>query len=187
MAKYSLSICINESKWWFSPDSGSSAASAPTPAPKPRTAVPVSFFKIKVNAYFMNLYTLCDLYAFQKPKPKRVKAIYNCQADNADELTFTEGEVIIVDGEEDKEWWVSSQPLSYTPLNHVIWIEAPNDLSMSCRWATLTGSRTGRGFSRFHLYTSSPTDVTDHCLAIATGSDVSCDRATDFYNWPYGF
>jgi len=47
------------------------------------------------------------LYLFQKPRPKRVKAIYNCQADNVDELTFSEGEVIIVDGEEDKEWWVS--------------------------------------------------------------------------------
>uniref|UniRef100_A0A673IIZ3 ArfGAP with SH3 domain, ankyrin repeat and PH domain 2b n=1 Tax=Sinocyclocheilus rhinocerous TaxID=307959 RepID=A0A673IIZ3_9TELE len=41
-----------------------------------------------------------------KPRPKRVKALYNCQADNLDELTFSEGEVIIVDGEEDKEWWV---------------------------------------------------------------------------------
>ncbi|MCJ8743790.1 hypothetical protein PDJAM_G00098300 [Pangasius djambal] len=41
-----------------------------------------------------------------KTKPKRVKAIYKCVADNPDELTFTEGEVIIVDGEEDKEWWV---------------------------------------------------------------------------------
>ncbi|KAM9435974.1 arf-GAP with SH3 domain, ANK repeat and PH domain-containing protein 2b isoform 2-T2 [Clarias gariepinus] len=40
-----------------------------------------------------------------KNKPKRVKAIYKCVADNPDELTFTEGEVIIVDGEEDKEWW----------------------------------------------------------------------------------
>uniref|UniRef100_A0A4W4FA21 ArfGAP with SH3 domain, ankyrin repeat and PH domain 2b n=1 Tax=Electrophorus electricus TaxID=8005 RepID=A0A4W4FA21_ELEEL len=40
------------------------------------------------------------------PKPKRVKAIYKCVADNPDELTFSEGEVIIVDGEEDKEWWV---------------------------------------------------------------------------------
>uniref|UniRef100_A0A671NSP5 Arf-GAP with SH3 domain, ANK repeat and PH domain-containing protein 2-like n=1 Tax=Sinocyclocheilus anshuiensis TaxID=1608454 RepID=A0A671NSP5_9TELE len=39
-------------------------------------------------------------------RPKRVKALYNCQADNPDELTFSEGEVIIVDGEEDKEWWV---------------------------------------------------------------------------------
>lgn len=44
---------------------------------------------------------------FQKQKPKRVKAIYNCVADNPDELTFTEGEVIVVDGEEDQEWWVS--------------------------------------------------------------------------------
>uniref|UniRef100_A0A674D2D0 ArfGAP with SH3 domain, ankyrin repeat and PH domain 2 n=1 Tax=Salmo trutta TaxID=8032 RepID=A0A674D2D0_SALTR len=40
-----------------------------------------------------------------KQKPKRVKAIYNCSADNLDELTFTEGEVIVVDGEEDPEWW----------------------------------------------------------------------------------
>uniref|UniRef100_A0A8B9LYL6 ArfGAP with SH3 domain, ankyrin repeat and PH domain 2a n=1 Tax=Astyanax mexicanus TaxID=7994 RepID=A0A8B9LYL6_ASTMX len=39
-------------------------------------------------------------------EPKRVKAIYNCVADNPDELTFTEGEVIVVDGEEDQEWWL---------------------------------------------------------------------------------
>uniref|UniRef100_A0A4W5MFL3 ArfGAP with SH3 domain, ankyrin repeat and PH domain 2 n=1 Tax=Hucho hucho TaxID=62062 RepID=A0A4W5MFL3_9TELE len=41
-----------------------------------------------------------------KQKPRRVKALYNCSADNPDELTFTEGEVIVVDGEEDQEWWV---------------------------------------------------------------------------------
>uniref|UniRef100_A0A8C5BX67 ArfGAP with SH3 domain, ankyrin repeat and PH domain 2a n=1 Tax=Gadus morhua TaxID=8049 RepID=A0A8C5BX67_GADMO len=41
-----------------------------------------------------------------KHKPKRVKAIYHCIADNPDELTFTEGEVIVVDGEEDQEWWL---------------------------------------------------------------------------------
>ncbi|XP_046871093.1 arf-GAP with SH3 domain, ANK repeat and PH domain-containing protein 2a isoform X4 [Hypomesus transpacificus] len=40
------------------------------------------------------------------PRPKRVKAIYNCIADNPDELTFSEGEVIVVDGEEDQEWWL---------------------------------------------------------------------------------
>ncbi|XP_041109511.1 arf-GAP with SH3 domain, ANK repeat and PH domain-containing protein 2-like isoform X3 [Polyodon spathula] len=44
--------------------------------------------------------------SFQKQKPKRVKAIYNCAADNPDELTFSEGEVITVDGEEDQEWWL---------------------------------------------------------------------------------
>ncbi|XP_023974419.1 arf-GAP with SH3 domain, ANK repeat and PH domain-containing protein 2 isoform X3 [Physeter macrocephalus] len=41
-----------------------------------------------------------------KLKPKRVKALYNCVADNPDELTFCEGDVIIVDGEEDQEWWI---------------------------------------------------------------------------------
>ncbi|XP_071324258.1 arf-GAP with SH3 domain, ANK repeat and PH domain-containing protein 2b isoform X2 [Trachinotus anak] len=41
-----------------------------------------------------------------KQKPQRVKAIYNCSADNPDELTFSEGEVIVVEGEEDSEWWI---------------------------------------------------------------------------------
>uniref|UniRef100_A0A673CBU4 ArfGAP with SH3 domain, ankyrin repeat and PH domain 1b n=1 Tax=Sphaeramia orbicularis TaxID=375764 RepID=A0A673CBU4_9TELE len=39
-------------------------------------------------------------------KARRVKTIYDCQADNDDELTFVEGEVIIVTGEEDQEWWI---------------------------------------------------------------------------------
>ncbi|KAM3602581.1 uncharacterized protein V6R79_006798 [Siganus canaliculatus] len=43
---------------------------------------------------------------FHKQKFQRVKAIYNCSADNPDELTFSEGEVIVVEGEEDHEWWV---------------------------------------------------------------------------------
>uniref|UniRef100_A0A667Y7B3 ArfGAP with SH3 domain, ankyrin repeat and PH domain 2a n=1 Tax=Myripristis murdjan TaxID=586833 RepID=A0A667Y7B3_9TELE len=43
---------------------------------------------------------------YTKQRPKRVKAIYNCVADNPDELTFSEGEVIVVDGEEDQEWWL---------------------------------------------------------------------------------
>uniref|UniRef100_A0A8D3C4T6 Uncharacterized protein n=1 Tax=Scophthalmus maximus TaxID=52904 RepID=A0A8D3C4T6_SCOMX len=43
---------------------------------------------------------------YVKLKPQRVKAIYNCSADNPDELTFSEGEVIVVEGEEDSEWWV---------------------------------------------------------------------------------
>uniref|UniRef100_A0A8C3A944 ArfGAP with SH3 domain, ankyrin repeat and PH domain 1 n=1 Tax=Cyclopterus lumpus TaxID=8103 RepID=A0A8C3A944_CYCLU len=41
-----------------------------------------------------------------KSKTRRVKTIYDCQADNDDELTFVEGEVIIVTGEEDQEWWI---------------------------------------------------------------------------------
>uniref|UniRef100_A0A8C6PCT0 ArfGAP with SH3 domain, ankyrin repeat and PH domain 2a n=1 Tax=Nothobranchius furzeri TaxID=105023 RepID=A0A8C6PCT0_NOTFU len=39
-------------------------------------------------------------------KRENLKAIYNCIADNPDELTFSEGEVIVVDGEEDQEWWL---------------------------------------------------------------------------------
>ncbi|KAM9436914.1 arf-GAP with SH3 domain, ANK repeat and PH domain-containing protein 1 isoform 1-T1 [Clarias gariepinus] len=41
-----------------------------------------------------------------KIKLRRVKTIYDCQADNDDELTFAEGEVIVVTGEEDQEWWI---------------------------------------------------------------------------------
>lgn len=45
-----------------------------------------------------------------KNKVRRVKTIYDCQADNDDELTFIEGEVIVVTGEEDQEWWVRTSP-----------------------------------------------------------------------------
>uniref|UniRef100_A0A3Q2VKE2 ArfGAP with SH3 domain, ankyrin repeat and PH domain 2b n=1 Tax=Haplochromis burtoni TaxID=8153 RepID=A0A3Q2VKE2_HAPBU len=41
-----------------------------------------------------------------KQRPQRVRAIYNCAADSPDELTFSEGELIVVDGEEDSEWWI---------------------------------------------------------------------------------
>ena len=42
-----------------------------------------------------------------KPKVKRVQAVFDCEADNDDELSFSEGEIIIVSGEADPEWWVS--------------------------------------------------------------------------------
>ncbi|XP_069477736.1 arf-GAP with SH3 domain, ANK repeat and PH domain-containing protein 1 isoform X4 [Ambystoma mexicanum] len=67
----------------ISEDSSDGAPSLPeTPVPLPR----------KINT--------------GKNKTKRVKTIYDCQADNDDELTFVEGEVIIVTGEEDQEWWI---------------------------------------------------------------------------------
>ncbi|XP_046880246.1 arf-GAP with SH3 domain, ANK repeat and PH domain-containing protein 1 isoform X2 [Hypomesus transpacificus] len=61
---------------------GSPVGAAETPVPLPR----------KINT--------------GKTKTRRVKTIYDCQADNDDELTFLEGEVIIVTGEEDQEWWI---------------------------------------------------------------------------------
>lgn len=51
-----------------------------------------------------------------KNKVRRVKTIYDCQADNDDELTFIEGEVIIVTGEEDQEWWVRTCLCLFDPF-----------------------------------------------------------------------
>ncbi|XP_053099631.1 arf-GAP with SH3 domain, ANK repeat and PH domain-containing protein 2-like [Hemicordylus capensis] len=43
----------------------------------------------------------------------RVRALYNCQADHEDELTFQAGDIIVVDGQEDSNWWrgwIEGQP-----------------------------------------------------------------------------
>jgi len=40
-----------------------------------------------------------------RSKPKRVRAIWDCDADRDDELTFVENEVIVVTGYEDSAWW----------------------------------------------------------------------------------
>ncbi|XP_072521549.1 arf-GAP with SH3 domain, ANK repeat and PH domain-containing protein 1 isoform X3 [Salminus brasiliensis] len=48
-----------------------------------------------------------------KSKLKRVKAMYDCVADHHDELTFSEGEVLVVLAEEDADWWhgyIEGQP-----------------------------------------------------------------------------
>lgn len=44
---------------------------------------------------------------------RRCRALYDCQADNDDELTFKEGEIILVIHEEEEEWWegeIEGQP-----------------------------------------------------------------------------
>lgn len=82
------------------PAPGDASPDAPSqPGPKPGTTVPV-----QPPAPMPRKSQLASNKA--KVKPKRVKAIYNCYADNPDELTFTEGEIIVVDGEEDHEWWI---------------------------------------------------------------------------------
>ncbi|KAG7494688.1 arf-GAP with SH3 domain, ANK repeat and PH domain-containing protein 2-like [Solea senegalensis] len=35
----------------------------------------------------------------------RVQALYDCQADHHDELSFSEGQVLVVLGQEDSDWW----------------------------------------------------------------------------------
>lgn len=37
---------------------------------------------------------------------RRVEALYDCQADHHDELSFSEGQVLVVLGQEDSDWWV---------------------------------------------------------------------------------
>ncbi|NXU47300.1 ASAP2 protein, partial [Turnix velox] len=82
----------------FSPPS----STTPTPSACPHKAVAPS------SPHLSHVILLTfPLFVFQsKTKPKRVKAIYNCVADNPDELTFSEGDIIVVDGEEDQEWWI---------------------------------------------------------------------------------
>ncbi|XP_035486144.1 arf-GAP with SH3 domain, ANK repeat and PH domain-containing protein 2 [Scophthalmus maximus] len=36
---------------------------------------------------------------------RRVQALYDCQADHHDELSFTEGQVLVVLGQDDCDWW----------------------------------------------------------------------------------
>uniref|UniRef100_A0A671Z4Y3 ArfGAP with SH3 domain, ankyrin repeat and PH domain 1a n=1 Tax=Sparus aurata TaxID=8175 RepID=A0A671Z4Y3_SPAAU len=77
----------------------------------------------------METVCLCALQV--KNKIRRVKTIYDCQADNDDELTFTEGEVIIVTGEEDPEWWVGTQiakhfQVDFNYFQHYLHIVDPN-------------------------------------------------------------
>lgn len=68
-----------------------------------------------------------------KNKVRRVKTIYDCQADNDDELTFIEGEVIVVTGEEDQEWWVGISGPS-VPSPNTFWagsVRGPADPAVS--------------------------------------------------------
>ena len=57
------------------------------------------------------LFTVYWPYTYiQKKTPigQRFQALFDCEADNDDELTFSEGEMIIVLREEEDDWWVSS-------------------------------------------------------------------------------
>uniref|UniRef100_A0A8C5GHL5 Arf-GAP domain-containing protein n=1 Tax=Gouania willdenowi TaxID=441366 RepID=A0A8C5GHL5_GOUWI len=67
-------------------------------------------FQLQLN-YDYDDCILFQLHLLFSPKSllQILKAIYNCMADNPDELTFSEGEVIVVDGEEDQEWWVNGK------------------------------------------------------------------------------
>lgn len=58
--------------------------------------------------------------------------MYDCVADHHDELTFSEGEVLVVLAEEDVDWWVSREvPLFFfistqTCLDFLLWGPLPS-------------------------------------------------------------
>lgn len=56
------------------------------------------------------------LYVFQislKERPKKVRALVDCRAVDANQLAFFKDEVIIVTATDDQHWWVSIQTLSH--------------------------------------------------------------------------
>lgn len=84
-----------------------------------------------------------------------MKTIYDCQADNDDELTFVEGEVIIVTGEEDQEWWVSAQILLRVRAAALRRVPRPSHALLSAsRSGTLKEIQRERGSSPCPLCTS---------------------------------
>lgn len=89
-----------------------------------------------------------------------MKAIYPCSADHPDELTFYEGEVIVVEGEEDSEWWVSQFcRVTTSPMTS----GGRAQLSSLCfSLGTLRMSRADVDYFLSPSSTSSQTDVS-HC------------------------
>nr|CBN80674.1 Arf-GAP with SH3 domain, ANK repeat and PH domain-containing protein 1 [Dicentrarchus labrax] len=73
---------------------------------------------------------LTEYYYVNQPRgttSRRVEALYDCQADHHDELSFSEGQVLVVLGQEDSDWWlqhpVTSQdpgPATVPVVNHVV-------------------------------------------------------------------
>uniref|UniRef100_A0A8C2HNM3 ArfGAP with SH3 domain, ankyrin repeat and PH domain 2a n=1 Tax=Cyprinus carpio TaxID=7962 RepID=A0A8C2HNM3_CYPCA len=79
------------------------STSAPPLPPRNLGTLFFSQLTMKLEKHTFSMYeTQTDMFLF----PNRIRAMYNCVADNPDELTFSEGEVIVVDGEEDQEWWL---------------------------------------------------------------------------------
>uniref|UniRef100_A0A4W6D1T9 Un-named sa1614 n=1 Tax=Lates calcarifer TaxID=8187 RepID=A0A4W6D1T9_LATCA len=48
---------------------------------------------------------ICLLSSARGTSSRRVQALYDCQADHHDELSFSEGQVLVVLGQEDSDWW----------------------------------------------------------------------------------
>lgn len=58
------------------------------------------------------LHIICSVDQPRGASNRRVQALYDCQADHLDELSFCEGQVLVVLGQEDNDWWVGIMNLT---------------------------------------------------------------------------
>uniref|UniRef100_A0A3Q3GSD8 Un-named sa1614 n=1 Tax=Labrus bergylta TaxID=56723 RepID=A0A3Q3GSD8_9LABR len=82
----------------------------PAPQPLPRRSLVRSSEKKKTYSFISIINTISVDLSFYVPQPRgstsrRVEALYDCQADHHDELSFCEGQVLVVLGQEDSDWW----------------------------------------------------------------------------------
>uniref|UniRef100_A0A8C4IB98 Un-named sa1614 n=1 Tax=Dicentrarchus labrax TaxID=13489 RepID=A0A8C4IB98_DICLA len=78
------------------------SASSPPPPPPSSPAPPLP------PRYYLLLFCIFKYYYVNQPRgttSRRVEALYDCQADHHDELSFSEGQVLVVLGQEDSDWW----------------------------------------------------------------------------------
>ncbi|KAJ4940711.1 hypothetical protein JOQ06_027006, partial [Pogonophryne albipinna] len=75
---------------------------------------------------------------------RRVEALYDCQADHHDELSFFEGQVLVVLGKEDSDWWVSIRNPTLIAALRLTWTKPtePGPIQIQSAWRTRTWTRT---------------------------------------------
>uniref|UniRef100_A0A671YGT4 Arf-GAP with SH3 domain, ANK repeat and PH domain-containing protein 2-like n=1 Tax=Sparus aurata TaxID=8175 RepID=A0A671YGT4_SPAAU len=96
------------------------SASSPPPPPPSSPAPPLpprvkgesdcsAVYCFTCNVSCLHLYAELNLAKLELDKEiykcRRVEALYDCQADHHDELSFSEGQVLVVLGQEDSDWW----------------------------------------------------------------------------------
>uniref|UniRef100_A0A8C4IBR1 Un-named sa1614 n=1 Tax=Dicentrarchus labrax TaxID=13489 RepID=A0A8C4IBR1_DICLA len=65
-------------------------------------------YRVYELIYYLLLFCIFKYYYVNQPRgttSRRVEALYDCQADHHDELSFSEGQVLVVLGQEDSDWW----------------------------------------------------------------------------------
>uniref|UniRef100_A0A4W6EIW2 Un-named sa1614 n=1 Tax=Lates calcarifer TaxID=8187 RepID=A0A4W6EIW2_LATCA len=84
------------------------SGSAPSPPPPPPSSpAPPLPQESKLTLQLVGTFLVLFVY-FHQPRgtsSRRVQALYDCQADHHDELSFSEGQVLVVLGQEDSDWW----------------------------------------------------------------------------------